>query len=62
MKLPDLKDLEVIKTHINEKLKNKIRFELKEDTIQSDDSSNQDLDSDGDGLPDPGVLTSDEEV
>ena len=55
---------EIVETRrIKEKKKNEIKFDLKEDTPrESDDSSCVDLDSDGDGLPDPNVDTSDEEV
>ena len=41
----------------------KYKLDLKEDTINdSADSSFSDLDQNGDGLPDPNVYTSDEEV
>ena len=55
---------EVIETRrIKERKLNEIKFDLKEDTPrESEDSSCLDLDSDGDGLPDPNVDTSDEEV
>ena len=41
----------------------KYKLDLKEDTINNYcDSSFSDLDKNGDGLPDPNVYTSDEEV